>query len=128
MLLSLEPVGAETFETAVGLVVIRTVLVTLKQLEDIIDDDGLEVDLLLVVEVVGFGLDLGAALVRWVKRPAAGTDLAGARARKRHETMRASTKKSDMAEWGRNTTALKRRRSRIEAGAKAHVRRPKRAN
>ena len=58
LLLALELVGAEELETAVGLLVSQTVLVALEQLEDVIDDDGLEVDLLLVVEVLGLELDL----------------------------------------------------------------------
>ena len=60
LLLTLELVGAEKFETAVGFVISKTGLVALKKLEDIVDNDGLEVDLLLVVEVLGLELDLRA--------------------------------------------------------------------
>ncbi len=58
LLLALEPVGTEKLETAGSLVVGKTVLVALKQLEDIVDNDGLKVDLLLVVEVLSLELDL----------------------------------------------------------------------
>ena len=58
LLLALELVGAEKFETTGGLVVGETVLIALEELEDVIDDDGLEVDLLLVVEVLSLELNL----------------------------------------------------------------------
>ena len=60
LLLALELVGAEKFKTAVGLLVVKTILVALKQLENVIDDDSLKVDLLLVVEVLGLELNLRA--------------------------------------------------------------------
>ena len=58
LLLALELVGAEKFETTGGLVVGETVLIALEELEDVVDDDGLKVDLLLVVEVLSLELDL----------------------------------------------------------------------
>ena len=58
LLLALELVGTEKLQTTGGLLVSETVLVALKQLEDIVDNDRLEVDLLLVVEVLGLELDL----------------------------------------------------------------------
>ena len=58
LLLDLKLVGAEELETAVGLLVRQTVLITLEQLEDVIDHDSLQVDLLLVVEVLGLELNL----------------------------------------------------------------------
>ena len=58
LLLALELVGAEKFETTVGLLVRKTVLIALEELEDIVDNDSLQVDLLLVVEVLGLQLDL----------------------------------------------------------------------
>ena len=58
LLLALELVGAEELKTAVGLLVRQTVLVALEQPEDVIDHDSLQVDLLLVVEVLGLQLDL----------------------------------------------------------------------
>lgn len=36
----------------------QTILVTLEEFEDIIDDDRFQVDLLLVIQVFGFELDL----------------------------------------------------------------------
>jgi hypothetical protein len=58
LLLALELVGTKDTETTSGLVVSKTVLVALKQREDIIDDNGLEVDLLLVVKVLCLELNL----------------------------------------------------------------------
>ena len=58
LLLILELVGTEKLQTASGLLVSETVLVALKQLEDIVDNDRLEVNLLLIVEVLGLELDL----------------------------------------------------------------------
>ena len=62
LLLALELVGAEKFETAIGLVISKTGLVALKELEDVVDNDGLEVDLLLVVQILGLELDLGTRI------------------------------------------------------------------
>ena len=62
LLLALELVGAEKFETAIGFVISKTGLVALKELEDVVDNDGLEVDLLLVVQILGLELDLGRGI------------------------------------------------------------------
>ena len=45
----LKLVGAKELETAGGLVRGETVLVALEELEDVVDDDGLEIDFFLVV-------------------------------------------------------------------------------
>lgn len=58
LLLDLELVGAEQLETALSLLYGETVLVALEQLEDVVDDDGLEVDLFLIVQVLRLELDL----------------------------------------------------------------------
>ena len=58
LLLALQLVGAEELETACSLLVGETVLVTLEQLEDIVDNDGLKVNLLLVVKILSLELDL----------------------------------------------------------------------
>ena len=58
LFLALELVGTEKLQTTGGLLVSETVLVALKQLKDIVDNDRLEVDLLLIVEVLGLELDL----------------------------------------------------------------------
>ena len=58
LLLALELVGTEKLQTTGGLLVSETVLVALKQLEDIVDNDRLEINLLLIVEVLGLELDL----------------------------------------------------------------------
>ena len=66
LLLALELVGAEKFETAVGFVISKTGLVALKELEDVVDDDRLEVDLVLVVKIFRAKLDLMEAdIERW---------------------------------------------------------------
>lgn len=59
LFLALELVRTEKTDTTLRLFVRETLVVALKELEDIIDDDGLEVDLLLVVEVFRLELDLG---------------------------------------------------------------------
>jgi hypothetical protein len=61
LLLALELVGTKDTETTSGLIVSKTVLVALKQREDIIDDNGLEVDLLLVIKVLCLELNLRSA-------------------------------------------------------------------
>ena len=58
LLLRLEPVGAEKFETAGSLRRFETLVVTLQELEDVVDDDRLEVDLVLVVKIFRAKLDL----------------------------------------------------------------------
>ena len=58
LLLRLELVGTEELETALGLGGRKTLLGTLEQLEDVVDDNGLKVDLFFVVKVVGLEFDL----------------------------------------------------------------------
>jgi hypothetical protein len=53
LLLRLELVGPEEFKTALCLLRRETVLVALEELEDILHDDRLEVNLFLVVEILG---------------------------------------------------------------------------
>lgn len=54
-----KPVGTEQLETANGLFRGQALVVALEKLEDIVDTDGLEVDLFLVIQVLGTKLDLG---------------------------------------------------------------------
>ena len=49
LLLTLQPVRTEKFETTSCLSTIQTRFCTLQQLEDIVDDDGLQIDLVLIV-------------------------------------------------------------------------------
>ena len=56
--LLLELVGTEDADTVLGLGLGETVLVTLKELEDLLHDNVLDVDLVLVVEIGGSELDL----------------------------------------------------------------------
>ena len=58
LLLLFELVGTKEAETTVGFLRVETFFGTLKEGEDVLDDDGLEVDLLLVVEVLGLELNL----------------------------------------------------------------------
>lgn len=58
LLLGLELVGTEKTETAGGLLISKTVLRALEELEDVLDDDSLEVDLLLVVKILRLELNL----------------------------------------------------------------------
>ena len=58
MLLGLELVGTKEFETTLGLFLGKTFLGTLEEGEDVVEHDRLEVDLVLVVEVLGLELDL----------------------------------------------------------------------
>lgn len=58
LLLMLELVRTEEAQTALCLRVVETVLGRLEESEDVLDDDGLEVDLLLVIEIFGLELDL----------------------------------------------------------------------
>jgi hypothetical protein len=58
LLLSLELVGTEDTQTARSLVFAQTSIVALEELEDIIDNDGLEVDLLLVVQILSLEFNL----------------------------------------------------------------------
>lgn len=58
LLLTLEFVGAEQFQTTSGFLPSETLLRALEKLEDVINDDGLQVDLLLIVQVLGRELNL----------------------------------------------------------------------
>jgi hypothetical protein len=58
LLLALELVRAEDTETTSGLLVVETTFAALKQLEDVVDYYSLQVDLLLVVKVLGLELNL----------------------------------------------------------------------
>ena len=49
LLFRFELVGAKNLETACCLVLAETVFITLEKRKDVVDDDGLEVDLFLVV-------------------------------------------------------------------------------
>ena len=53
-----ELVGPEDLKTAASLFLVETLVVTLKELEDIVVDDGLEVDLFLIVQILRAKLDL----------------------------------------------------------------------
>ena len=58
LLLALELVGAEQLQTASGFLCSETLLRALEKLEDIVYDNGLQIDLLLVVQVLGRELNL----------------------------------------------------------------------
>ena len=58
MLFLLEFIGTENVQTTPGLLSGETLIVTLEKLKDILDNDGLEVDLFFVVEVIGLEFDL----------------------------------------------------------------------
>jgi hypothetical protein len=57
LFLDLELVGAEELDTAEGLFLGETVVVALEQLEDVVDNDGLQVDFFFVVQILRFELD-----------------------------------------------------------------------
>ena len=58
MLLLLKLVGAEKTETAGGLLGIETLIVALEQGEDIIYNNGFEVDFLFIIQILGLQLNL----------------------------------------------------------------------
>ena len=58
LLLLLQFVGAKYFQTTLGLLRRETLIITLEECEDILDNYCLEVDLFLVIEVIGFKFDL----------------------------------------------------------------------
>ena len=58
LLLILELVRAEKLKTTLGLVALETFGVALKELEDVVDNDGLQIDLFLVIQVLGLQLNL----------------------------------------------------------------------
>jgi len=55
---ALELVGTEELETTLRLGGGQTLFRALEELEDVFNDNGLEIDLLLVVEILGRQLDL----------------------------------------------------------------------
>lgn len=58
LLLNFKLVGSEKLKTTSGLLWAKTVVVTLEQPEDVLDNDSLQIDLLLVVEVLSLELNL----------------------------------------------------------------------
>lgn len=58
MFYALELVGTEQTETTLNFSVGKTFLVGLQEFENIIDNDCLQIDLFLVIEILGFELDL----------------------------------------------------------------------
>lgn len=58
MFLIFEFIGTEKFEATFWLVALETVGVALKELEDVVDNDGFEINLFLVVKVFSFQLNL----------------------------------------------------------------------
>lgn len=59
LLLGLELVGPEDLDAALGLLGGEASLVTLQQLEHVLDDDVLEIHLFSIVKILGLELDLG---------------------------------------------------------------------
>lgn len=58
LVLGFKLVRAKKFETTCGLLSGKTVVVALKQLEDVVDYDGLQVDLFLVIQIFRLELNL----------------------------------------------------------------------
>ena len=58
LFLHLEFVGPKELETAQGFFFGETLLCALEELEDVVDNDGFEVDLFLIVEVFRLEFDL----------------------------------------------------------------------
>jgi hypothetical protein len=58
LLLLLQFVGAEYLQTTLGLVCGETLIVTLEECEDVLNNYCLEVNLFLVIEVIGLKFDL----------------------------------------------------------------------
>ena len=58
LLLRFELVRTENVVTALRLFSVETLIVALEELEDIVDDDGLKIDLFLVIKVLGLELNL----------------------------------------------------------------------
>jgi hypothetical protein len=58
LLLLFEFVGTKILQTTLGLFCTETLIVTLEECEDIFNNDCLEVDLFLVIEVIGLKFDL----------------------------------------------------------------------
>lgn len=61
LLIPLELVGAEKLQTTRSLSARQTLLIALDRLEEILADEGVEDDLVLVVQVLGGALNLRAA-------------------------------------------------------------------
>ena len=59
LLFTLELVGAKEVETTLGFFRVETLFRALEKFEHIVDNDGLKIDLLLVVEVFSRELNLG---------------------------------------------------------------------
>jgi len=58
-LFGFKPVWTEQLKTTLGLGIGETLLGTLEQSKDIIENDGFKIDLVLVVQILSFELDLG---------------------------------------------------------------------
>jgi len=58
LFLGLELVGTENFKTACSFLIRKAFLRAVKKFEHILNHDSLQINLLLVVEVLGFELDL----------------------------------------------------------------------
>ena len=63
LLLLLKLVRAENVVTTLGLVSRQTSIVTLQELEDVLDNDSLEVDLLLIIQVFCLQFDLNEKMM-----------------------------------------------------------------
>lgn len=68
LLLLFEFVGTKNLITTLGLRGGETLVITLQEREDILDNNGLEVNFFLVVKVIGFELDLYNMSVRLDKK------------------------------------------------------------
>ena len=58
LLLGFQPVGAKQLETALRLGCVEAFVGALEERKDVIEHDGLEVDFVLVVEILGLELNL----------------------------------------------------------------------
>ena len=58
LFLRLKPVGSKECETTSGLFSIQAVIITLEELEDIVDNDSLKVDFFLIIQILCRQLDL----------------------------------------------------------------------
>jgi hypothetical protein len=52
LLLRLKPVGSKESETTSGLFGVQTIIITLKELEDIVDNDCLKVNFFLIIQIL----------------------------------------------------------------------------
>lgn len=62
MLFGFQLVGPEKFQAALGFLLSESIGVTLKEGKHIVDDDGLEIDLLLIVQVLSLEFNLGTQM------------------------------------------------------------------